>query len=521
MFFRKKFFDSSWNFDNTKFLELAEKARKALRNKNKKWWLNKNMEITLFKSVSKKEVRQFINKFSIFVNSWLDIKWALMILTKQTKNVYFKGIIKEMRINIDYGISISETMIQYPKVFDNLIVSLISIWEKSWKLWDILGKLDTTLRDSLELKWKIKWAMIYPTALLWLTIIMVTVMMIFIVPKVSESFENTWHALPWLTQKVVSVSRWLGWLTETKKLVLWDDITKFPKDKKNQKPILKPLDEEWKRSLKWWEVCVIDKGFLVPKPDAEEDPVTWKIRKEDLTRWSEPFYWKIVITDKKKWFFGNLISSITGSKPIRPEYSCQVSWNWWKALLYVILFVFIVKLFYKKTETWKTTIWWLATNLPVFWKMIRQANIVYFIQSFTILLNSWVLLLESLKLSSMVVPNILYKREIMRIKNEVETGFSISKAIWLNLEYEASVYLNKLFPEDFAYIVNTWEETWTLVQSLERVWDNYNRELKRYVANMSSMMEPFIIVLVWALVWIIVVAIMLPFFKMWEVAKDL
>jgi type II secretory pathway component PulF len=50
-----------------------------------------------------------------------------MILTKQTKNVYFKGIIKEMRINIDYGISISETMIQYPKVFDNLIVSLISI----------------------------------------------------------------------------------------------------------------------------------------------------------------------------------------------------------------------------------------------------------------------------------------------------------------------------------------------------------------------------------------------------------
>jgi type II secretory pathway component PulF len=38
-----------------------------------------------------------------------------------------KTIIKEMKTNIDYGISLSETMIQYPKVFDNLIVSLLAI----------------------------------------------------------------------------------------------------------------------------------------------------------------------------------------------------------------------------------------------------------------------------------------------------------------------------------------------------------------------------------------------------------
>ena len=519
MLFGNKFFDKSWNFDNKKFLELSEKARKALRNKWKKW-LNKNMEITLFNRASKKEVWQFINKFSIFINSWLDIKGSLQILVKQTKNPYLKKIIKEMKENIDYGISLSETMVQYPKVFDNMIVSLISIWEKSWKLWEILSKLDITLRDSIELKSKIKWAMIYPTALLWLTIIMVTTMMIFIVPKVSESFENTWHALPWLTRYVVWVSRWLWWLTETKKIIIWKNFDKFPKDKK-WKPEVKWLNEEEKAKLKWGEACLIDKWFFVKKPDAEVNPSTWKIDKKDLIWGPEIFHWKIVISDKKKWFFWNLIAWLTWEKPIRPEYSCQVSWNWYKMFFYIIWFIFLIKLFYKKTETWKMSIWWLSTHLPVFWKMVKQSNIVYFIQSFTILLNSWVLLLESLRLSSMVVPNILYKREIMRIKNEVETWFSISKAIWLNLEYESSVYLNELFPEDFAYIINTWEETWTLVKSLERIWENYNRELKRYVANMSAMMEPFIIVLVWALVWIIVVAIMLPFFKMWEVAKDL
>ncbi len=519
MFFKKKFFDKSWNFDNARFLELSERARKLARNKWK-WKQMGNIEITLFKSASKKEVREFINKFSIFVNSWLDVKGSLQILEKQTKNPYMKKIIKEMKTNIDYGISISETMIQYPKVFDNLIVSLLAIWEQSWKLWSILNKLDNTLRDSLELKSKIKWAMIYPTALLWLTIIMVTVMMIFIVPKVSQSFENTGHALPGLTQKVVWVSRWLWGLTETKKIVLWNTMEGIERDKK-WVPKVNVLDKDEKSKLKWGEVCMIDKWFFVPKPDAEINPSTLKIDKKDLTRWEKLFIWTISITDKKKWFFGNFISWITGTPVASPEYSCWVPWKWRKSIIYIFIFIYIIKFFYKKTEIWKTTVWRLATHMPVFWRMIRQSNIVYFIQSFTILLNSWVLLLESLKLSSLVVPNILYKREIMRIKNEVETGLSISKSIWLNLEYEASVYLNDLFPEDFAYIVNTWEETWTLVDSLERIGDNYNRELKRYVANMSAMMEPFIIVIVWALVWVIVVAIMLPFFAMWEVAKDL
>ena len=74
--FWNKFYDKYWNFRNQKFLDLLEKARKAKRNKQ----LNKtgsdllNLEITLFETVSKKEVWGFINKFSIFVNSGIDIK---------------------------------------------------------------------------------------------------------------------------------------------------------------------------------------------------------------------------------------------------------------------------------------------------------------------------------------------------------------------------------------------------------------------------------------------------------------
>ena len=403
--FWNSFYDKYWNFNNDKFVVLLEKARKAKRNKQKNKWGNMNIEITLFDSVSKKEVWEFINKFSIFVSSWIDVKSALTIIIKQVKNPYLKRIVIEMKENINHGIGISETMNQYPKVFDSLTTALVSVWEKTWQLGKILAELDANLLESIELKWKVKGAMIYPMILLWLTFVMVVFMMIFIVPRITESFKKAWSDLPELTQFVVNVS-----------------------------------------------------NFFVHD-------------------------------------YGKVILGI---------------------ILIVLLFKWI-----NKTYIWKMTFAKMATKMPIFWYVVKQSNIVFFIKSFTILLDSWVLLLESLKTSSKVVPNLAYKKELIRIKNEVEVWLTISKSLWLNLDYEASVYLNPLFPEEFAYVVSTWEETWSLSESLKKVWTNYNWELKRYIWNMSSMMEPIIIVIVWILVGTIVVAIMLPFFEMWKIAKNL
>lgn len=399
------FYDKNWNFKNQKFLDLLNEARKKESNSINNSKGIKNIEISLFNSVSKKEVWQFINKLSIFINSWIDIKWALWILIKQVKNPYLKKIITEIRDNIDHWIAINETMNNYPKVFDTLTIALIKVWEKTWKLGSILIELDTSMMESIELKWKVKWAMIYPIILLFLTISMVIFMMIFIVPRVTESFRKAWADLPWPTQMIVNIS-----------------------------------------------------DFLI---------------------------------------------------------------NEWYILIWIIIWIILIYKIINKTYTWKMFFSIIATKLPIFWYVVKQSNIVYFIKSFTILLDSWVLLLESLKVSSQVVTNLAYRRELIRIKNEVEVWLTISKSLGLNLEYDSTIYMNKLFSEDFAYVVSTWEETWSLSESLKKIWRNYNWELKRYIWNLSSMMEPIIIVIVWFLVGTIVVSIMLPFFKMWEVAKNL
>ena len=155
------FYDKFWNFNNDKFVKILEKSRKAKRNKQMKKSGNMNFEITLFESASKKDVWGFINKFGIFINSWIDVKWALSILTKQVKNPYLKRVIIEMKENINHGISISETMNQYPKVFDSLTTALVWVWEKTWQLGKILIELDANLLESIELKGKEQWYILW------------------------------------------------------------------------------------------------------------------------------------------------------------------------------------------------------------------------------------------------------------------------------------------------------------------------------------------------------------------------
>ncbi len=402
--FETRFYDKYGNFDNSKFIELLKKSQKQQLKAQlgRKTWAK---DIILFASVARKDLWQFINKFSIFVNSGIDVKWALGILVKQTKNPLLKKIIIEMKENIDHGVSIHETMLMHPKIFDPLTTALIEVGEKTGQLGKILAELDTSLLDSIELKWKVKGAMIYPMILLGLTISMVIFMMIFIVPKITASFEKTGSALPAMTQIVVNISNFF---------------------------------------LNDWGILIIVS-----------------------------------------------IATIVFLKMVGKTYTGKV--------IFANIFI----------------------RLPVFGYIVKQSNIIYFIKSFTILIDAWVLLLEALKTSSKVVPNLMYKKELIRIKNEVEAGLTISKSLWLNLDYETNVYINKLFSEEFAYVVSTGEETWSLSGSLKKIGYNYDAELKRYIGNLSSMMEPIIIVIVWFLVGSIVVAIMLPFFSLGKVAKKL
>jgi type IV pilus assembly protein PilC len=169
------------------------------------------------------------------------------------------------------------------------------------------------------------------------------------------------------------------------------------------------------------------------------------------------------------------------------------------------------------------TFGYISLRLPIFGFINRQLNIILFINSMVLLLDAGVLMLEALEISADVVPNIHYKKDIIRIKNEVEAGIRVSAAMGLNvtegkkdLEFE-----NPLFPIDFVHMVSVGEETGTIGKSIMKVGENYSRELRRFIANIMAAFEPLIIVFVGLIVGTIILAIMLPLFKLGEVAKKM
>lgn len=147
-------------------------------------------------------------------------------------------------------------------------------------------------------------------------------------------------------------------------------------------------------------------------------------------------------------------------------------------------------------------------------------NVILFVNSLHLLLESGVLMLEAIETSANVVPNIHYKKDIIRVKNEVETGIRLSVAMGLSSESKSdtSLFKNAFFPEDLVHMVNVGEETGTIGSSVYKVGQNYQKELRRFIANIMTALEPLIIVFIGFIVGIIVLAIMLPFFELGKVA---
>jgi type IV pilus assembly protein PilC len=78
---------------------------------------------------------------------------------------------------------------------------------------------------------------------------------------------------------------------------------------------------------------------------------------------------------------------------------------------------------------------------------------------------------------------------------------------------------NKAFPIEISTAVRIWEQTWTLSKMLLKTSTRYTKEIDNTVKNLSTMLEPIIIVFIWWIVWVIIMAILLPFLNIANVVK--
>ena len=156
--------------------------------------------------VKLKDLAIFSRQFATMINSGLSLLRALNILAEQSENPKLAEAIKSIRDDVERGSSLSAAMSKFPKVFNNLFVSMVRAGETGGQLDTVLMKVADTYENEHKLRQKVKSAMTYPIVVLGISVVLLIVMLIFIVPTFAEMFKSLGGDLPLPTKILVSMS---------------------------------------------------------------------------------------------------------------------------------------------------------------------------------------------------------------------------------------------------------------------------------------------------------------------------
>lgn len=165
--------------------------------------------------VSRKQLVGFTRQLSTLQDAGLPILRSLQILEQQQKPGLLKAIVGGVADEVEGGGSLSEAMANYPKAFDKLYVNMINAGEAGGVLDIILQRLADFMEKAAKLKKKVIGAMIYPAVVITIAVAIVSMIMIFVIPKFEQIFKDFGTELPGITVILLEVSRWFanwGWL---------------------------------------------------------------------------------------------------------------------------------------------------------------------------------------------------------------------------------------------------------------------------------------------------------------------
>jgi type IV pilus assembly protein PilC len=174
--------------------------------------------------------------------------------------------------------------------------------------------------------------------------------------------------------------------------------------------------------------------------------------------------------------------------------------SYWLLAIIIFVWLYIFVWFWKKTPDWKYMYDEFLMKIPVFWGITRKLILSKFARVFSWLTSSWVSVVESLKITSTAVWNEVYKQRLLLLSEDIASWIKM----WESLDWD------KLFPEMMIQMIQVWEQTAKLDQTILKIADFYDEEVDNTIWVLNKLLEPFIIVTLAVIVWFIAMAIMQP-----------
>lgn len=342
-------------------------------------------------TVKTRDIVVFTRQLATMIDAGLPIVQSLEILSTQSESRKLRTIVRQIKEDVEAGATFTDALRKHPKLFDELFVSMVSAGEAGGVLDTILLRLSAYMEKTMNLKRKIRGAMIYPATVITVAVGVTAVLLIWVIPVFAELFSSFGQALPAPTQFVIDLS-----------------------------------------------------NFTVA-----------------------------------------YLHYIVGA---------------------IVLSAVVIRQIYR-TERGRLAMDAMFLQVPVFGDLLRKSAVARFTRTLSTLVSSGVPILDALLITARTAGNKVIERAVLSTRSSVSEGNTIAEPL------EKS----KVFPPMVCHMVAVGESTGALDSMLQKIADFYEEEVDNMVANLTTLMEPIVIVVLGTIIGGLVISMYLPIFRLGSV----
>ncbi|UVK98031.1 type II secretion system F family protein [Pseudomonas sp. B21-048] len=341
------------------------------------------------KRIKPLDIALFTRQMATMMKAGVPLLQSFDIIGEGFDNPNMRKLVDEVKQEVAAGNSFAAALRKKPQYFDELYCNLVDAGEQAGALDTLLERVATYKEKSESLKAKIKKAMTYPLAVVFVAIIVTGILLVKVVPQFESVFSGFGAELPAFTVMVIGLSEFM---------------------------------QAW-----WWMLLGVLAGA----------------------------------------FFG-----------VRHAFKKSPG-------------------FRDRMDTW-------LLKLPLVGALMYKSAVARYARTLSTTFAAGVPLVEALDSVAGATGNIVFKRAVLRIKQDVSTGMQLNFAM----------RTSGIFPNMAIQMTAIGEESGALDDMLDKVASFYEAEVDNMVDNLTSLMEPFIMVVLGVIVGGLVVAMYLPIFQL-------
>src|SRR6267142_3198826 len=177
--------------------EVAQKEAKRQRS------------FSLARGVSTGDLSLFTRQLATLVRAGLPLEESLLAVSQQTEKLRVQSIILGVRARVMEGHTLADGFAEFPRLFPEIYRATVAAGEQSGRLDVVLERLADYTENRQQIRSKITGAIIYPIALTFYAVSIVTFLLGYVVPMVTEVFSSMKAQLPIATQILIGVSNYV------------------------------------------------------------------------------------------------------------------------------------------------------------------------------------------------------------------------------------------------------------------------------------------------------------------------